>query len=93
MFIKLFRGPNSFTGEDVCEFQVHGGTAIVSSILQSLGTLDNFRLARPGEFTKRAFYNRKLDLVEAEGLADLINAETELQRKQVPHLVQVVYPI
>ncbi|KAI4454167.1 trna modification gtpase gtpbp3 [Holotrichia oblita] len=81
--VLWFPGPNSFTGEDVCEFQVHGGTAIISSILQSLQSLDNFRLARPGEFTKRAFYNKKLDLVEAEGLADLINAETEMQRKQV----------
>ncbi|GJQ67772.1 hypothetical protein Trydic_g21081 [Trypoxylus dichotomus] len=80
--VLWFPGPNSFTGEDVCEFQVHGGTAIISSMLQSLGTLNNFRLARPGEFTKRAFYNKKLDLVEAEGLADLINAETEMQRKQ-----------
>ncbi|XP_022901248.1 tRNA modification GTPase GTPBP3, mitochondrial [Onthophagus taurus] len=77
-----FPSPNSFTGEDVCEFQVHGGTAIVSSILQALETLPNFRLARPGEYTKRAFFNKKMDLVEAEGLADLINAETELQRKQ-----------
>ncbi|XP_063990711.1 tRNA modification GTPase GTPBP3, mitochondrial isoform X2 [Diachasmimorpha longicaudata] len=73
--------PNSFTGEDSVEFQVHGGSAILHAIMSALGKL-KFRPAEPGEFTKRAFYNGKLDLTEIEGLADLIHAETEQQRKQ-----------
>ncbi|KAK4872107.1 hypothetical protein RN001_016231 [Aquatica leii] len=80
--VLWFPGPHSFTGEDICEFQVHGGLAVVASILRVLGTLPNLRLAAPGEFTRRAFYNGKLDLTEAEGLSDLLSAETELQRKQ-----------
>ncbi|XP_060871826.1 tRNA modification GTPase GTPBP3, mitochondrial isoform X1 [Metopolophium dirhodum] len=77
-----FPGPKSFTGEDCCEFQVHGGRAVVTSVLQGLSKLPNFRPADPGEFTKRSFYNNKMDLTEVEGLADLIEADTELQRKQ-----------
>ncbi|XP_015113589.1 tRNA modification GTPase GTPBP3, mitochondrial [Diachasma alloeum] len=76
-----FPGPNSFTGEDSVEFQVHGGSAILQAIMSALGKL-KFRPAEAGEFTKRAFYNGKLDLTEIEGLADLIHAETEQQRKQ-----------
>ncbi|XP_012281825.1 tRNA modification GTPase GTPBP3, mitochondrial [Orussus abietinus] len=76
-----FPGPNSFTGEDSVEFQVHGGPAVLSALLTALSKL-KFRHALPGEFTKRAFFNNKLDLVEIEGLADLIHAETEQQRKQ-----------
>lgn len=75
--------PNSFTGEDSCEFQVHGSVAVIETLLRSLGGIDDVRLAEPGEFVRRAFHNGKLDLTEVEGLADLINAETELQRKQV----------
>ncbi|KAF5284504.1 hypothetical protein FQR65_LT13520 [Abscondita terminalis] len=80
--VLWFPGPNSFTGEDSCEFQVHGGIAVVTAILKALGSLPNTRLAAPGEFTRRAFYNGKLDLTEAEGLSDLLSAETEHQRKQ-----------
>ncbi|XP_043504247.1 tRNA modification GTPase GTPBP3, mitochondrial isoform X2 [Polistes fuscatus] len=76
-----FPGPKSFTGEDCVEFHVHGGPAILSSLMNALSKL-NFYQAMPGEFTRRAFYNNKLDLVEIEGLADLIEAETERQRKQ-----------
>ncbi|KAK2587578.1 hypothetical protein KPH14_003706 [Odynerus spinipes] len=76
-----FPGPKSFTGEDCVEFHVHGGSAILSSLMSALSKL-NFYPALPGEFTRRAFYNNKLDLVEIEGLADLIHAETEQQRKQ-----------
>ncbi|XP_014611272.1 PREDICTED: tRNA modification GTPase GTPBP3, mitochondrial isoform X2 [Polistes canadensis] len=76
-----FPGPKSFTGEDCVEFHVHGGPAILSSLMNALSKL-NFYQALPGEFTRRAFYNNKLDLVEIEGLADLIEAETERQRKQ-----------
>lgn len=80
--VLWFPGPNSFSGEDSCEFQVHGGTAVVQGMLDALSCLPNYRPAEPGEFTKRAFYSGKLDLTEVEGLADLIHAETELQRRQ-----------
>ncbi|XP_043255495.1 tRNA modification GTPase GTPBP3, mitochondrial [Colletes gigas] len=76
-----FPEPNSFTGEDTVEFQVHGGPAVVASILNALSKL-HFQHAPAGEFTKRAFLNGKLDLTEAEGIGDLIEAETEKQRKQ-----------
>lgn len=62
---------------------VHGGIAVVNSILTALGSVPGLRIAEPGEFTRRAFNNNKLDLTEVEGLADLLQAETELQRKQV----------
>lgn len=74
-------GPNSFTGEDSVEFQVHGGPAVLRAMMGALLKL-KFEPALPGEFTRRAFYNGKLDLTEVEGLADLIHAETEQQRKQ-----------
>lgn len=80
--VLWFPGPASFTGEDSCEFQVHGGTAVIQSMLNALSTISGLQQARPGEFTKRAFYSGKLDLTEVEGLADLIHAETEFQRKQ-----------
>ena len=74
-------GPESFTGEDTAEFYVHGGRAVVAATLDALGSLDGLRPAEAGEFTKRAFINGRLDLVAAEGLADLIAAETEVQRR------------
>ncbi|KAJ6635908.1 tRNA modification GTPase GTPBP3, mitochondrial [Pseudolycoriella hygida] len=77
-----FPGPKSFTGEDCCEFQVHGGPAIIVALLDALNSMKGLRAAKPGEFTKRAFYAGKMDLTEVEGLADLIHAETEQQRKQ-----------
>jgi len=80
--VLLFPGPASFTGEDVVEFQVHGGPSVVSGILDALGSIDGLRLAEAGEFTRRAFENGKMDLTAAEGLADLINAETNAQRRQ-----------
>lgn len=80
--VLWFPAPNSFTGEDCCEFQVHGSTAVVSTICDALNGIDNFRPALPGEFAKRAFRSNKLDLIEIEGLADLIHAETDIQRKQ-----------
>ncbi|WP_144224356.1 tRNA uridine-5-carboxymethylaminomethyl(34) synthesis GTPase MnmE [Mesorhizobium amorphae] len=79
--VIFFPGPASFTGEDVAEFQVHGGKAVVSALLRTLTAIDSIRHAEPGEFTRRAFLNGKLDLVETEALADLINAETESQRR------------
>ena len=86
--ILTFRGPASFTGEDVAELQVHGSMAGVSAILTTLGRFPDLRLAEPGEFTRRALENGKLDLAQVEGLADLIEAETEAQRKQAHALLQ-----
>ncbi len=79
--VLWFPGPASFTGEDVAEFHVHGGRAVIAGVLDALGGL-GLRLAERGEFTRRAFENGKLDLTEAEGLSDLINAETAAQRDQ-----------
>lgn len=76
-----FPGPASFTGEDCAELQVHGGRAVVEAILRELAAMPGLRHAEPGEFSRRAFHNGKLDLVEIEGLADLISAETEMQRR------------
>lgn len=75
-------GPASFTGEDVVEFHVHGGPATVSRLMLALAETGHCRLADAGEFTRRAFYNGKMDLVAVEGLADLIAADTEAQRYQ-----------
>lgn len=77
-----FPGPKSFTGEDMAELHLHGGRAIVAAMLDVLGAFDGLRMAEPGEFTRRAFDNGKLDLTVAEGLADLIDAQTEAQRRQ-----------
>ncbi len=79
--VIYFQAPQSFTGEDVVEISSHGSKAVISSILAKLSQIQNFRLAEPGEFSKRAFYNNKMDLTEAEGLADLIDAETSEQQK------------
>jgi tRNA modification GTPase len=77
-----FSGPNSETGEDTVELQVHGGRAVLSAVLAALGRLEGLRMAEPGEFSRRAFENGRLDLTAVEGLADLIGAETEAQRRQ-----------
>jgi tRNA modification GTPase len=79
--VLWFTGPKSYTGEDCAEFHVHGGPAVVAGLLEALSAL-GLRLADPGEFTRRAFENGKLDLAQAEGVADLIEAETEAQRRQ-----------
>lgn len=79
--VLFFQGPGSYTGEDAAEFHVHGGRAVVEALLEALVAM-GLRLAEPGEFTRRAFENGKLDLAQAEGVADLIDAETEGQRKQ-----------
>ena len=83
-----FPGPNSFTGEDLAEFHIHGSNAVIAHFLNILSEQENCRLAEPGEFTKIAFQNDKVDLVEAESIGDLIHSETELQRKQAVKLVQ-----
>ncbi len=85
--ILWFPAPSSFTGEDVAELQVHGGRAVVSTLLRVLGSQPGCRLAEPGEFTRRAFLNSRLDLAAVEGLADLIDAETEAQRRQAQRLL------
>jgi tRNA modification GTPase len=77
-----FPAPHSFTGDDIAELHVHGGRAVVQAVLAALADVPGCRLAQPGEFARRAFQNGKIDLTEAEGLADLIDAETEAQRRQ-----------
>jgi tRNA modification GTPase len=79
--VLWFEGPASYTGEDAAEFHVHGGRAVVEAVLEALAA-KGLRLAEPGEFTRRAFENGKLDLTQAEGVADLIDAETQAQRRQ-----------
>src|SRR3977135_849660 len=80
--VLWFPGPKSATGEDVAEFHVHGGRAVLSAMFAALSSFENTRAAEPGEFTRRAFENGKLDLTEAEGLDDLIHAGTNRQRRQ-----------
>src|SRR3954447_21745259 len=80
--VLWFPGPASATGEDVAEFHVHGGRAVLAALFAALATFDQVRPAEPGEFTRRAFENGKLDLTEAEGLDDLIHADTDRQRRQ-----------
>jgi tRNA modification GTPase len=79
--VLFFPGPASYTGEDCAELQVHGGTAIARAVVDALGAL-GLRPADPGEFTRRAFINQKLDLTQVEGVVDLVDAETEFQRRQ-----------
>lgn len=80
--VLFFRGPASYTGEDMVEYQVHGGRSVIESLLNAIGGMEGCRLAEPGEFTRRAFENDRMDLTEAEAVADLIAAETEAQRLQ-----------
>ena len=77
-----FRRRTVFSGEDMAEFHVHGGRAVIGAVVEALAGLEGLKPADPGEFTRRAFENGKLDLTEVEGLADLIDAETEAQRRQ-----------
>ena len=80
--VLWFPGPNSYTGEDLAEFHVHGSRAVISALHSSISKIKNCRLAEPGEFTKIAFQNGKINLLKAESVADLISSETEIQRKQ-----------
>src|SRR6516165_969113 len=77
-----FPAPRSFTGEDCAEFHLHGGQAVVAAVIKAIGMFTGTRPAEPGEFTRRALLNGKMDLAEVEGLADLIDSETEWQRRQ-----------
>jgi len=80
--IIWFPAPNSYTGEDLAEFHVHGSRAVIKAMHLAISKIKNCRLAGPGEFTKRAFQNGKINLLKAESIADLISSETEIQRKQ-----------
>src|SRR6266446_1612310 len=80
--VLWFPGPASATGEDVAEFHIHGGRAVLAALFAALGALPDVRAAEPGEFTRRAFENGKLDLTEAEALDDLVHADTDRQRRQ-----------
>jgi tRNA modification GTPase len=86
--VLTFPGPASATGEDLAEFHVHGSRAVVAALLADLAALPACRLAEPGEFSRRAFRNGKRDLAALEGLADLIDAETEAQRRQALRQMQ-----
>lgn len=86
--VLWFPGPGSATGEDIAEFHIHGGRAVLSALLAAISLIPNTRAAEPGEFTRRAFENGKLDLTEAEGLDDLIHADTDRQRRQALRQLQ-----
>jgi len=83
--VLWFPGPMSFTGEDILEFHVHGGPAVLAMVFEALGSMPGVRPAEAGEFSRRAFLNGKMDLTEAEGLADLVAAETRQQARQANH--------
>jgi len=85
-FVLSFKKGRSFTGEDTVELHLHGSLAIIRNCLDALGQFKNFRAAYPGEFTKRAFENGRLDLAQVEGLSDLINAETSVQLNQAQRI-------
>ena len=85
--IIWFPAPNSYTGEDMAEFHVHGSRAVIEALLSSLSKIDGCRLAEPGEFTKLAFQNNKINLLKAESIADLISSETEIQRQQAINIM------
>ena len=80
--IIWFPGPQSYTGEDLAEFHVHGSRAVVAALQASISNIEDCRLAEPGEFTKRAFQNGRINLLKAESIGDLISSETEIQRRQ-----------
>src|SRR5690606_40125152 len=90
--VLWFPGPNTATGEDLAEFHLHGGRAVVSAVQAALAALPGLRPATPGEFTRRAFANGRIDLAEAEGLADLLSAVTELHLQDAIGLAGVVLP-
>lgn len=85
--VLTFSAPASFTGEHVSEFHLHGSTAVVASVLAALSEIKGLRLAEPGEFTRRALENGKMDLTQVEGLADLIDAETQAQHRQAQNVL------
>ena len=86
--IIWFPGPKSYTGEDMAEIHIHGGKAVILAVQNEISKIEGCRLAEPGEFTKLAFQNGKINLLKAEGIADLISAETEIQRLQAAKIMQ-----
>ena len=86
--ILWFPGPQSYTGEDMAEIHIHGGKAVILAVQNEIAKMENCRLAEPGEFTKLAFQNGKINLLKAESIADLISAETEIQRLQAIRIMQ-----
>ncbi len=86
--VLWFPGPKSYTGEDMVEIHIHGGKAVVEGLLNTLSNIKECRLAEPGEFTKLAFQNSKINLLKAESIADLISAETEIQRLQAVKMMK-----
>ena len=86
--ILWFPGPESYTGEDMAEIHVHGGKAVIQALLNAISKIKNCRLAEPGEFTRLAFQNGKINLLKAESIADLISAETEIQRLQAVKIMK-----
>ena len=86
--IIWFPGPQSYTGEDIAEIHIHGGKAVVQALLNAISKVKNCRLAEPGEFTKIAFQNGKINLLKAESIGDLISAETEIQRLQAVKIMR-----
>ena len=82
-----FPGPHSYTGEDMAEFHIHGSKAVIEAMHSSISNIDGCRLAEPGEFTKLAFQNGKINLLKAESIADLISSETEIQRQQAVNIM------
>ena len=87
-----FKAPASFTGEDVVEYHIHGSAAVLLALIKALSSQHGHRLAERGEFTRRAFENGKMDLTEAEAIADLIDAETDMQREQALSHGWIVVP-
>ena len=85
--IIWFPGPESYTGEDMAELHIHGSKAVIGAIHKVLGDISECRIAEPGEFTKRAFQNGKINLLKAESISDLISSETEIQRKQAINIM------
>ena len=86
--ILWFPGPESYTGEDMAEIHVHGGKAVILAVQKEISKIKNCRLAEPGEFTKLAFQSGKINLLKAESIADLISAETEIQRLQAVKIMR-----
>ena len=84
--IIWFPGPQSYTGEDMAEIHIHGGKAVILALQNEISKIKDCRLAEPGEFTKIAFQNGKINLLKAESIADLISAETEIQRLSLIHI-------
>ena len=85
--VLWFPGPESYTGEDMAELHIHGSKAVIDAIHKALGDTKKCRIAEPGEFTKRAFQNGKINLLKAESISDLISSETEIQRKQAINIM------